>query len=110
MNFKQGVVANENCRGIRWRIKDVTLHTDAIHRGGGQIIPTALRVLYASHLQADPRMVEPIYLCEIQCPNDMYSSVNGVLNRRRGAIFDQSNLATSQLNLKCYLPVLESFG
>merc|ERR1711894_726181 len=27
---KEGVIANENCRGIRWRINDVTLHTDAI--------------------------------------------------------------------------------
>lgn len=107
---KEGVVANENCRGIRWRINDVTLHTDAIHRGGGQIIPTARRVLYASCMQADPRMVEPIYLCEIQCPNQVYNDVNGVLNRRRGAIFDHGNLAAAQLNLKAHLPVLESFG
>lgn len=28
----------------------VTLHADAIHRGGGQIIPTARRVFYAAVL------------------------------------------------------------
>lgn len=33
--------------GIRFDIHDVTLHTDAIHRGGDQIIPTACKVLYA---------------------------------------------------------------
>lgn len=53
-------------RGIRYDIHDVTLHTDAIHRGGGQIIPTARRVLYACQLTADPRMMEPVYLVEIQ--------------------------------------------
>ena len=46
-------------------ITDVTLHADAIHRGGGQIIPTARRVYYAAEYTAQPRFVEPIFLCEI---------------------------------------------
>ena len=53
-------------RGVRFNIYDVTLHTDAIHRGGGQIIPTARRVLYACHLTASPKLMEPVYLVEIQ--------------------------------------------
>lgn len=53
-------------RAVRFDIHDVTLHADAIHRGGGQIIPTARRVLYASALTAQPRLMEPIYLVEIQ--------------------------------------------
>lgn len=53
-------------RAIRFDIHDVTLHADAIHRGGGQIIPTARRVLYASQLTAQPRLMEPVYLVEIQ--------------------------------------------
>jgi len=51
---KEGVMADENMRGIRFNIHDVTLHTDAIHRGGGQIIPTARRVLYACEITAKP--------------------------------------------------------
>ena len=62
----QGVLADENMRGIRFNIYDVALHTDAIHRGGGQIIPTARRVLYACQLTAEPRLCEPVYCCEIQ--------------------------------------------
>ena len=53
-------------RGVRFNIYDVTLHADAIHRGGGQIIPTARRCLYASILTAQPRLLEPVYLVEIQ--------------------------------------------
>jgi len=49
---KEGVLCSENMRGCRFNIYDVTLHTDAIHRGGGQIIPTARRVFYASELTA----------------------------------------------------------
>ncbi len=62
----QGVLCEENMRGVRFDVHDVTLHTDAIHRGGGQIIPTARRVLYACQLTAEPRLMEPVYLVEIQ--------------------------------------------
>merc|ERR1711973_449405 len=61
----KGVMCDENMRGVRFNIHDVTLHTDAIHRGGGQIIPTARRVLYACSLTAQPRLMEPVYLVEI---------------------------------------------
>ena len=40
----------------------MVLHADAIHRGGGQIIPTARRALYAAMLAASPRLQEPVYL------------------------------------------------
>ena len=53
-------------RACRYDVHDVSLHTDAIHRGGGQIIPTARRVLYACQLTAEPRLMEPVYLVEIQ--------------------------------------------
>lgn len=62
----QGVLSEENMRGVRFNIYDVTLHADAIHRGGGQIIPTTRRCLYACILTASPRLMEPVYLCEIQ--------------------------------------------
>ena len=48
----QGVLCDENMRGVRFNIYDVTLHTDAIHRGGGQIISTVRRVLYATAFTA----------------------------------------------------------
>lgn len=48
-------MTDENMRGIRFNIEDVTLHADAIHRGGGQITPTARRVFFAAELTAKPR-------------------------------------------------------
>jgi len=59
-------LSDENVRGVRFNLHDVTLHADAIHRGGGQIIPTARRVMYACMLTAAPRYLEPVYLVEIQ--------------------------------------------
>jgi elongation factor 2 len=52
---KEAVMTEENMRGIRFNILDIALHADAIHRGGGQIIPTARRVYYAAQLTAEPR-------------------------------------------------------
>jgi elongation factor 2 len=51
---KEGVLCDEELRNLHYEILDVTLHADAIHRGGGQIIPTARRVLYACELTASP--------------------------------------------------------
>lgn len=108
---KEGVMCEENMRGIRFNVLDVTLHADAIHRGGGQIIPTARRVLYAAELTAQPRVMEPVYLCEIQTPEHAMGGIYGVLNRRRGhVIAEDRRSGTPLFNLKAYLPVLESFG
>ena len=52
---REGVLCDENMRGCRYNIHDVTLHTDAIHRGGGQILPTCRRVIYACELTAVPK-------------------------------------------------------
>ena len=72
------MLCEENMRGVRFDIHDVTLHADAIHRGGGQIIPTARRVFYASVLTAAPRLMEPIYLVEIQvCIVHIYLCAGG---------------------------------
>jgi len=108
---KEGVLCEENMRSVRFNIYDVTLHADAIHRGGGQIIPTARRVMYASVLTAGPRLLEPVYLVEIQCPEVAVGGIFGVLNRRRGTVFDNQQVGnTPQLIVKAHLPVNESFG
>ena len=108
---KEGVLCDENMRGVRFNIHDVTLHADAIHRGGGQIIPTARRVMYASVLTAEPRLLEPVYLVEIQCPEVAVGGIYGVLNRRRGHVFEEAQVAgTPMFIVKSYLPVNESFG
>jgi len=108
---KEGVLCDENVRGCRFNIHDVTLHTDAIHRGGGQIIPTCRRCVYACMLTAQPRLVEPLFLVEIQCPETVIGGIYAVLNRRRGTIVaEEPRPGTPLCIIRAYLPVLESFG
>jgi len=106
---KEGVLCDENIRGVKYRLLDVALHADAIHRGGGQLIPTARRVYYACQLTAKPRIMEPIYLVEIQIPETAIGGIYGVLNKRRGVVIGQDQRGNI-MNVKVHLPVMESFG
>jgi len=108
---KEGVLTGENMRGIRFNVMDVTLHADAIHRGGGQLIPTARRVFYAAQLLSTPRLQEPIFLVDIQAPQTVMGGIYSVMNKRRGNIVEENQRAGTPLtNIKCHLPVAESFG
>jgi len=108
---KEGVMCEENMRQVRINIVDTSLHTDAIHRGGGQLIPTARRVYYASELTAQPRLQEPVFLAEITAPLDAMGGVYQCLNQRRGIVIEEEAVAGTPLNqVKSHLPVAESFG
>ncbi|OWK04434.1 hypothetical protein Celaphus_00016274 [Cervus elaphus hippelaphus] len=108
---KDGALCKKNMRGMCFDVHDVTLHTDAIHCGGGQIIPMARRCLYASVLTAQPWLTEPIYLVETQCPEQVAGGIYRVLKRKRGHVFEETQLAgTPIFVMKAYLPVNESFG
>lgn len=111
MATKEGVMCDEVVRGVRFNIHDVTLHTDAIHRGGGQVIPTARRCMYGSMLTAEPCLMEPVYLVDIQCPESAIGGIYSCLNRRRGQVFaEEQRIGTPLYTVKAYLPVMESFG
>merc|ERR1712019_86426 len=77
----------------------------------GQIIPTARRVTYAGQLTATPKFVEPIFLVEIQCPDDAVGGIYQCLSSRRGIVIGEEPIAgTPLVNMKAHLPVGESFG
>jgi len=108
---KEGAICDESMRQIKVNLVDVVLHADAIHRGGGQIIPTARRVYYATELTATPRLQEPIFLCEITAPADAMGGVYQCLNQRRGTVIEEEQIQGTPLNMvKAHLPVSESFG
>merc|ERR1711957_623434 len=111
MGYKGRCNVHENMRGNRFNIHDVTLHADAIHRGGGQILPTCRRVLYACELVSKPDLMEPIFLVEIQTPDDCVGAIYQTMTKRRGSVEGEEPVpGTPLVNMKCFLPVDESFG
>lgn len=107
---QRGVLCEEPLRGVRFNLHDVTLHADAIHRGAGQISPAAWRCMYASMLTAKPAIMEPIFLAEIQVPDNYISTIYSCLSQKRGRVISQEKSIGNLSIIKGYLPVLESFG
>lgn len=48
-------------------------------------------------LTAQPRLLEPIYLVEIQCPEHVVGGISGVLNKKRGHVFVESQVASTPM-------------
>lgn len=108
---KEAPLTDENMRGVRLNLVDVTLHADTIHRGAGQVVPAARKAMFAAHLSGKPRLQEPVFLVEIQTPEEAVGGIHTVLNQRRGEYIDEENVAGTPLKMiKAYLPVAESFG
>ncbi|KAI8093304.1 P-loop containing nucleoside triphosphate hydrolase protein [Halteromyces radiatus] len=108
---REGPLCDEPIRGVKFKIIDAVLANEPIHRGGGQIIPTARRVCYSSFLTATPRLMEPVNYVEIQAPADCVSSVYAVLQRRRGHVTQDIPKSGSPLyTVKAYIPLIDSCG
>lgn len=108
---KEGVLCGEPMRGVRIDLRDLEVHSDSIHRNTAQISPASQRAAYASVLTANPRLMEPVYLCEITAPAQCVGAVYSLLCRKRGTIVEETMIEGTQTYiLKAHLPVSESFG
>jgi 116 kDa U5 small nuclear ribonucleoprotein component len=108
---REGPLCEEPVRGCKVKLLDATLAQMPIMRGGGQIIPTMRRAVYSSFLTASPKLMEPIYRLQIQCPTDITDAVFPLLSKRRGHIVKDEPKAGSTFSvMKAYIPVIESFG
>ncbi|KAJ0885500.1 putative protein-synthesizing GTPase [Helianthus annuus] len=108
---REGPLCDEPIRNVKFKIVDAKIAPEPLHRGTGQIIPTARRVAYSAFLMATPRLMEPVYYVEIQTPIDCVSAIYTVLSRRRGHITaDVPQPGTPAYIVKAFVPVIESFG
>ncbi|KAL9968242.1 hypothetical protein ACROYT_G026594 [Oculina patagonica] len=108
---REGPLCDEPIRNVKFKILDAVIAGEPIHRGGGQIIPTARRVAYSAFLMATPRLMEPYFFVEVQAPADCVSSVYTVLARRRGHVTQDAPVPGSPLyTVKAFIPAIDSFG
>uniref|UniRef100_A0A8V0ZMU6 116 kDa U5 small nuclear ribonucleoprotein component n=1 Tax=Gallus gallus TaxID=9031 RepID=A0A8V0ZMU6_CHICK len=108
---REGPLCDELIRNVKFKILDAVIAQEPLHRGGGQIIPTARRVVYSAFLMATPRLMEPYYFVEVQAPADCVSAVYTVLARRRGHVTQDAPIPGSPLyTIKAFIPAIDSFG
>jgi 116 kDa U5 small nuclear ribonucleoprotein component len=94
---REGPLCEEPIRNVKFKILDAVIAPEPLHRGGGQVIPTARRVSYSAFLMATPRLMEPYLFVEVQAPADCVSSVYTVLARRRGHVTQDAPIPGSPL-------------
>lgn len=106
-----GVFCDEVMRGICFKLDDVVLHADAIHRGAGQIMPCARKALFACQIKSKPALMEPMYVCDIIVPQAAVAGVYNTLSQRRGTVEGKEDrVGTPLTQITAFLPVMESFG
>ena len=108
---REGPLCEEPLRGCKFRLLDCDLAPALLHRSGGQIIPTARRVMYSALLLAQPRLLEPVISVEIRTLPVALSALYRVLGRRRGHILSEGPLSGTPLTtVVALVPMMDSFG
>lgn len=108
---REGPLCEEPVRGTKIKILDAILADKPIHRGGGQVIPTTRKIVHSSILTATPRLMEPVYRLQIQCPGEIVNAIEPLLSRRRGHIVQDRPIPGSVFSrVSGFMPVLDSFG
>ena len=65
-----GPLAKEPSTKVKVMLTDMKLHEDAIHRGPAQIYPAVREGIRGAMMQANPIMLEPLQILQIEAPAD----------------------------------------
>lgn len=108
---REGPLADEPIRNVKFKLIDISLSKDQLQRGNGQIIPMVRRACYASVLTSTPKIMEPVYSIEIISTSQTVRIIEDILDKRRGAIVKDSPIAATQLyKIYGFVPVIDSIG
>ncbi|GKD28441.1 elongation factor 2-like protein, partial [Tanacetum coccineum] len=109
--WNKGVMAGENMRGICFEVCDVNLNANADRLRVSDVSQASTNAIHALQLTAEPRLLEPVYLVEIQSPGSYLAGIHSELNQRRGHVLEEKRkVGTPFYKIRAYLPVAESFG
>lgn len=107
----RGILTGEPLRGVHFKLMDGEIHRDPMHRGPDEMGQITHRAMSAAMIYGKPRLVEPMFLCEIYCPTNDVGVVYGFMSQKRGEVFAEEPVDGNPMTvMKSYLPVAESFG
>jgi elongation factor 2 len=86
--IRNGPIAHEAVRGVKFVLHHFVPHEDPAHRGLAQLMPATRRSMLGAMLIADPVLLEPILGIEIKCPQDLIGQVSSVLSGKRGKLLN----------------------
>lgn len=107
----EGPLCEEPVRDTKFKIIDVNLNGDEIHRGGARIIPLSRKACYTGFLTASPRLMEPYYRVHGTGPYRAISVFSAILGKRRGSVENHQPIpGTALFQIEGLVPVIESVG
>jgi len=108
-SMEAGPLAQEPVRGVKVVLTDALLHEDPAHRGPAQIMPATKNAIFASFLDANPTILEPVMKIEVRVPQEWLSGVLNIVNRHRGRVvsLDQKGMLMRVLG---EIPISETFN
>merc|ERR1711978_437916 len=90
-----GTLCHEPLRGIRYNLLDAKIHS-----------------CYAGQLASSPKLYEPMYIVDIEVPNDSQNIVFDTLGKCRGEFIDVNtdklNIGIPLVRMKAFVPILET--
>jgi len=107
--MKAGPVAKEPTNKVKVTLMDAKLHEDAIHRGPAQMYPAVREGIRAAMMQANPILLEPLQILQIDTPTDYTGEISKLIQNKRGQLLEmQAEGATTIVKAK--MPVAELMG
>jgi elongation factor 2 len=86
--IRNGPIAHEAVRGVKFVLHHFVPHEDPAHRGLAQLMPATRRSMLGAMLIADPVLLEPVLGIEIKCPQDLIGQVSSVVSGKRGKLLN----------------------
>ena len=80
------LLTEEKCHGLKVTITDAYLVADAIHRGGGQMIPAVRRGICAAMLSAGTVLLEPIYEVQLYSLPKSLDATLAFIKEKKGTV------------------------
>lgn len=110
--IESGVLCGEPLRNVRFNLSELSLTIDSKKSSTAHASDVIRQAMYGAQIQAQPRMVEPIYKMEVEAVNNHVDLIAKVLLKRRGAIVSSSvsHYGAHAMTIIAHLPVAESFG
>ena len=75
---KEGLLCEEPVRGCKFKIMNTEFGREITQRRSDQVIPMAQNVVYSSFLTATPRLMKPLMIGIIICPEDCIEHIYNI--------------------------------
>ena len=107
--MREGPLAREPGIKMVVRLKDTTLHEDAIHRGPSQVLPAVRESIRGAMVDAQAVLFEPLQILQVDIPAEYLGEISKLAGNKRGQLLTVEQEGV-HITCKIKLPVAEMFG